>query len=157
MESKIGKSRNQGYRNHCDAIFVTPARRRSSMECELWGRFHENSAKIYPAGFTLPNVALALSEWLPWPAVMGARQFQEVIGFPTSLEIWKNPSHPLQFLKSIFNFPVLIGGIFSFCFFWLYVLFIRGSALLTLKRLDSIMKLDQKSKSLINGCSMKSG
>ena len=38
---------------------------------------------------------------------MGARQYQEVIGFPTSLEIWKNPSHPLQFLKPIFNFPVL--------------------------------------------------
>ena len=27
-----------------------------------------------------------------------------------------------------------------------FVLFLRGSALLTLKRLDSIMKLDQKSK-----------
>ena len=38
---------------------------------------------------------------------MGARQFQKVVGFPTSLEIWKNPSHPLQFLKPIFNFPVL--------------------------------------------------
>ncbi len=31
-------------------------------------------------------------------------------------------------------------------FSWLFVLFLRGSALLTLKRLDSIMKLDQKSK-----------
>ncbi len=29
---------------------------------------------------------------------------------------------------------------------WLFVLFLRGSALLILKRLDSIMKLDQKSK-----------
>ena len=38
------------------------------------------------------------------------------------------------------------GGRTEFCF-WLFVLFLWGSALLTLKRLDSIMKLDQKSKS----------
>ena len=56
MGSKIGKSRDQGYRNRCDAIFVTPARRRSSMEHEFWGRFNENTAKFYPAEFIVnPN------------------------------------------------------------------------------------------------------